>query len=111
MFLNLFCCRDREKFVWLLKEVDELKLEVKKLRRRVCLFEKKKEIGDLLKNFIDDEVLDILYVGLINLLELISFCKKFIKVLDVVVFLFNFFFFKNEIKNFFIFGKRIIKCR
>lgn len=43
MFLNLFCCRDRDKFVRLSKEVDELKSEVKKLRRRVRSLEKKKK--------------------------------------------------------------------
>lgn len=64
----------------------------------------------LLKNFNDDEVLKILYGRLISLFELISFCRKCMKVFDVVVMLFNVFFIKSEIKNCFIFGKRIGKC-
>lgn len=98
MFLNLFCCRDREKFVRLSKEVDELKSEVKKLRRRVRSLEKKKETGDPSKNSTDDEVLDIPHAGPINLSELTSSCKKFTKAPDAVAFLLNSLFSKNEIK-------------
>lgn len=111
MFLNLFCCRDREKFVRLSKEVDELKSEVKKLRRRVRSLEKKKETGDPSKNSTDDEVFDIPHAGPINLSELTSSCKKFTKAPDAVAFLLNSLFSINEIKNSYISGKRTIKCR
>ncbi|XP_065941320.1 uncharacterized protein [Magallana gigas] len=103
--------RDREKFVRLSKEVDELKSEVKKLMRRVRSLEKKNETGDPSKNSTDDEVLDIPHAGPINLSELTSSCKKFTKAPDAVAFLLNSLFSKNEIKNSSISGKRTIKCR
>ena len=106
---NLCSCRDKRKIQHLTKDVEDLKSEVKKLRRRLRALEKTEQ-KKYPSNDPNEEVLEIPHGEPIKVSELTIATRKCLKAPEAVVFLLNALFSKTEIKNCSISGKKTVKC-